>query len=286
MNAGGLIQTKVFCVLSDERAFSSEAPAMFSAIMKKVGVEGRYVPFMVKPEYIGEAMKSLKVLNIAGASILPPYKEAIIPYLDALSEGAQIIGAVNTVVHDGETLKGYNTNAIGFMNALEGTGFDVAGKSILIFGTGGTSRAVGFMLNWLRAGSIIIVGRNKEKTLNTAGRIGGEPRMLESFSDDPISVNMVINATNISNVDESPELAGIINKLDVRDCDLVIDLNYGRRLKFNFWRSMAKEKDIKFMDGLLMLAHQARTSFSLWTGIDVEPDEFLKVIDTTLTHSP
>ena len=69
--------------------------------------------------------RALRVLHIAGANVTAPFKEAILPHLDALSEGARIIGAVNTIVRDNGRLKGYNTNAIGIMDALGSAAFSV-----------------------------------------------------------------------------------------------------------------------------------------------------------------
>jgi len=130
------------------------------------------VPFKVDKGQIGPAMQSLRVLNIDGANVTVPYKETVIPHLDILSEGANIIGAVNTVVRNGETLKGYNTNAIGFMDTLEEIGFDVAGKTAVVFGTGGIAKAVVFILNWLRAESILVVGRNENSISGIVNNIG------------------------------------------------------------------------------------------------------------------
>jgi len=48
---------KVYCILSDERAFNSRSPAMFSAVMKRQGINAVYVPFAVNPSELGQAMK-------------------------------------------------------------------------------------------------------------------------------------------------------------------------------------------------------------------------------------
>jgi shikimate dehydrogenase len=269
---------KVFCILSDERAFRSKSPAMFSAVLRRVGIKGVYVPFRVDPDQIGPAVHSLRVLNIAGANVTVPYKEMVMPYLDALSEGATIIGAVNTIVCSSKTLKGYNTNAIGVMDALNEAGFDVTGKSALVFGTGGAAKAVVFILNWLRAESILVAGRNEERTRQLVSRIGAEGRPLESLLAQPIPTSIIVNATSVSSPEESPKLAAIVAKLKVPGCELVVDLNYGRSP--NFWQDMARTNGIRFMDGLSALAYQARRTFALWTGVQVEPEEFLRAIET------
>jgi shikimate dehydrogenase len=270
-------QLKVFCILSDERAFRSKSPAMFSAVIQRIGMKGVYVPFMVQPQNIGAAMQSLRVFNIAGANITVPYKESVVPHLDILSEGANIIGSVNTIVRDGEQLKGYNTNAIGFMDLLDHIGFDVPGKTALVFGNGGIAKAVVFIFNWLRAESIIIAGRNDEKTKEITDRIGGEARPLTSISKEPVNADIIVNATSVSSTEEAPELSAIVEKLQAPKCKLVLDLNYGRVQ--NFWQDMATSNGIPFMDGLQTLAFQARRTFALWTKIQVDPSEFLKAIE-------
>lgn len=272
------IPTKVFCILSDERVFRSKSPVMFSTVFKRVGINALYVPFRVETEQIGWAIKSLRVLNIAGANVTVPYKETVIPYLDVLSEGAQIIGSINTITCVAEVLKGYNTNAIGLMNALEEAGYDPAGKPALVFGTGGAARAVVFMLKWLNAEPIFVTGRSPEKIRQLVSRLGGEAVALDAVFDQPVSANIVVNATSVSGYEESPELSARVGRLNVPGCELVLDLNYGRSK--NFWQDMARARNVRFMDGLPSLAYQARYTFTLWTGAVLDPEEFIKALAT------
>ncbi|MFZ0132273.1 MAG: shikimate dehydrogenase [Desulfobacterales bacterium] len=267
---------KVFCILSDERAAQLKSPAIFSSVLKRQGIKGTYVPFMVKPEDLGQAIQSLRILHVAGANITVPYKEAAIPFLDVLSEGANIIGAVNTIVRDGDRLKGYNTNAIGIMDALGEADFDVDGKSALVFGTGGAARAVVFILNWLRASRIHIAGRNADRARSICAAFGGQALELSSLAGRSLPVDIVVNATAVSSSDESPEMAEVVRQLEVPGCRLVFDLNYGRRV--NFWQEMAEQKGIQFLDGLSALAFQARRTFALWTGLQVPPEEFIRAL--------
>lgn len=268
---------KVYCILGDERAFRAKSPAIFSEVMKKVGIRAAYVPFKVIPEQIGQAIQSIRVLNIAGANVTVPYKEKVIPHMDILSEGANIIGAVNTIVRNGDTLKGYNTNAIGIMDALNESGFEAEGKSALIFGTGGAAMAAAFIFNWLRTETIYIAGRSESKGQKLVSRFGGETLRMDALADDPLPVHLLINATSVSSSDESPELATLVEKLDLPNCELILDLNYGRVQ--NFWRDLSRKKGIRFMDGLAPLAYQARRTFALWTGLQVPPEEFLTALN-------
>ena len=267
---------KVFCILSDERVYGSKSPAMFSRVLQRIGMQGIYVPFKIDPEHLGQALQSLRVLHIAGANVTVPYKEKVIPYLDELSEGANIIGAINTIVCNGDTLKGYNTNAIGFMDALNDAEFEIAGKSALVFGTGGAAKAVVFMLNWLRAGAIRVAGRNPAKTAEIANRFEGQACSIDELLEQPVAADIVVNATSVSSPREAPQLAALVQKLQVSGCQLVIDLNYGRSQ--NFWQDMARRKGIRFMDGLPALAYQARRTLALWTKVEVAPGEFLNAL--------
>lgn len=268
---------KVYCIIGDERVFRLKSPSMFSVILKRAGIKGTYVSFKVGPEQIGQAIQSLRVLHIAGANITVPYKEVVIPYLDVLSEGARFIGAVNTIVPKGDLLKGYNTNAIGFMDALNEAGFDVAGKSVLVFGTGGAAKAVIFILNWLQAGAITVAGRNEEKTRQIAGGVNGAARSILSLQEQPVAAHLVVNATSVSSHDESPELGALVENLEFPDCELLMDLNYGRLQ--NFWQMRAVKNHLPFVDGLPALAYQAKRTFALWTGIQVPPEEFLAALE-------
>ncbi len=270
-------QTKVFCIISDQRVFRSRSPAIFTTVLGRTGIKGAYVPFMVEDGNIGKALEGLRVLNIAGANITAPFKEKVLPYLDVLSEGANIIGAVNTIVCKGGQLKGYNTNAIGIMDALNEVKFDIAGKKALVIGTGGVARAVVFILNWLRAESVVVAGRDNQKTCRLAGHFSCTPWSLKDLAEFPIDADLIVNATSISSRDESSELTGIIDSIKSNGCQLVFDLNYGRRE--NIWQSMAEKRGIRFMDGLSALAYQARRTFLLWTGQDVPQEEFLKALE-------
>lgn len=277
LDAVNAFHTKVFCLISDQRVCRSKSPRMFSTVFGQAGIDGAYVPFMVDDGNIGKALEGLRVLNIAGANITAPYKEKVLPYLDVLSEGANIIGAVNTIVCKKDQLKGYNTNAIGIMDTLNEVGFEVAGKKALVIGTGGAARAVLFILNWLRAESVIVAGRDRQKTTLLADHFSGQALTLDDLAMVALNVDIVVNATSVSSGDESGELSGIVGNMKNNGCQLVFDLNYGRH--DNIWQQLAEKNGIRFIDGLSCLAYQARRTFLLWTGREVSQELFLKALE-------
>lgn len=276
---------KVYCILSDERAFHSRSPAMFTAVLKRQGINAVYVPFAIEPDALAPAVGALRVLHIAGANVTAPFKEAILPHLDALSEGARIIGAVNTIVCDNGRLKGYNTNAIGIMDALGSAGISVEDKTALVFGTGGAARTVAFTLTWLRAREVWVAGRNVERARAIAAQFGTRGVELARLPNLPLPARIIVNATSVSSPEEAAELAHVVDGLELRGCELIVDLNYGRRR--NFWQEKAEREGIPFMNGLKALAYQARRTLQLWTGLQVPPEEFLETIrGAAVTPSP
>ena len=132
-------------------------PHSFSkTIHEKIG-DYSYELIELRPEELDSYMRRAA---FKGINVTIPYKQAVIPYLDEISEQARAIGAVNTVVNRGGKLYGYNTDYFG-MKALFGhAGIDPAGKKALILGTGGTSRTAFAVLKDLGASEVYRVSRS------------------------------------------------------------------------------------------------------------------------------
>jgi shikimate dehydrogenase len=267
---------KVFCILSDERAFKSKSPVMHSEVLRRTGIAGVYVPFCVRPEQVGDAVRGLRALQVAGANVTVPYKESVMPHLDEIAEEASAIGAVNTIVPHGKLLIGHNTDAGGFMDMLAGEKFVTRGRTALVVGTGGAAKAILYALKRLGAARVILAGRDGTRTSRLAGLTGAEPMALASLPDGPVEADLIVNATSASAPKEAPELDALVQGLDARGWELVVDINYGR--EENFWKDKAHGASASFVDGLPMLAYQARRSFSLWTGVEVDPETFIEIL--------
>ena len=103
--------------------------------------------------------------NIKGLNVTIPYKEAIIPYLDTLSDKAYSIGAVNVIrVTKKGNLKGYNSDWYGFKKTLEPL-LQPHHKKALILGTGGAAKAVAYALKQLGIYYINVSRENKENCI-------------------------------------------------------------------------------------------------------------------------
>ncbi|MBI5213149.1 MAG: shikimate dehydrogenase, partial [Nitrospirae bacterium] len=124
----------------------SLSPAMHNAAFEHLKLDYCYVTFPVMPDLLSDAVKGIKGLGLGGANVTVPHKENAMPFLDKISEEASFIGAVNTIKNDNGRLTGFNTDGRGFMQSLSEAGIDVKEKRILIVGTGGASRAIGYYL--------------------------------------------------------------------------------------------------------------------------------------------
>jgi len=112
------------------------------------------------PEMLVPTVAKIKEHKNLGANVTVPYKEAVLPLLDEVDELASLIGAVNTIVKKGDRLLGFNSDAYGFIEALDKEGhFNSEGKRVVILGAGGVARAVGFALVQKKANSLVIINR-------------------------------------------------------------------------------------------------------------------------------
>ena len=234
--------------------------------MKIAGITGSYKCFTTTPENLDENLQNLVDIGLTGANIGSPYQEKIIPLLATLSEGANMIGAVNTIVHHGRFLKGYNTNALGLMDALAAAGLKTAKcSSALVLGSGGAARSALFLLHWLGVPQITVAGRDLEKAENMTLYIGGgKPILLNDALQEKITADIVINTTTVSNPQAAPKLTNLVSRMPLTGCQMVVDFNYD--YEDNIWRELALTQTCPFMDGLTVLAYQTRHALTLWTG--------------------
>src|SRR5437763_1846286 len=132
-------KTKICAVIGDpiEHTIS---PAMQNAAFEALGLDYYYVPFRVEPGDLEKAIEGVRAMHLYGLNVTIPHKVAILPFLDELDDLAENLGAVNTIVNHGGRLKGYNTDAAGFYQALLNQGIFPTGKNITILGAGGAAR--------------------------------------------------------------------------------------------------------------------------------------------------
>ena len=127
----------------------------------------------VGPEVLPELIRAARIMRFAGLNITFPCKQSVIPLLDALSEEARTIGAVNTVVREGDRLVGHNTDGSGwswgFRRALPGADL----SRVVLLGAGGAGSACADAVLRLGAQQLVVVDREHSRATELAARLNG-----------------------------------------------------------------------------------------------------------------
>lgn len=249
-------KTKLYALIG-KPVEHSLSPAIHNSLFKKYNINSVYLAFEV--DDLETAIEGVRGLKISGLNITLPYKEKILPFLDELSEEAEAIGSVNTVINREGKLIGYNTDGIGALRALERF-TNVKDKRVLILGAGGAGKAIAYTLSKLAKVVVLNRTEKKAKALERFG-VKGEKLNKENLSHYLAWAEIVINATSVGmNEDKSVVLEEFLRKGLV-----VFDIVYSP-LETKLLKE-AKQRDCLTIDGLWMLVYQGAESFRLWTGI-------------------
>jgi shikimate dehydrogenase len=236
------------------------SPAMHNAAFAALSLDYCYVPFLVNPDALEDAIKAVRALNIQGINVTVPHKENVIAYLDDIDPEASFIGAVNTIVNAEGRLAGYNTDGRGFMQSLDENKIEPGGKDILILGAGGAARSLGYYLVQ-KARSLTLHGRTKSRVENLSSdlnKIANNVSICHDLSEAG-RYHMIINTTPLGLKAEDPLP---LDTSYLKPGQIVYDLIY----KSTKLLEQASKKGCTSMNGLGMLLWQGALAFELWTG--------------------
>ena len=207
----------------------------------------------------------------SGLSVTMPAKEQIIPLLDRIDETAGKIGAVNTVVKEGSDWVGYNTDCSGAISALEAC-TTLQGKNILILGSGGTAKAIGYGVKEKGGRLTVTYNKNKERGESLAKELGCDLVYARDAGIRPIDVLINCSPVGMSpNVNESPFPAR-----DFKEGMVVFDSVYNP-LETRLLRE-AKAAGCTVIPGSELFINQAARQFVLWTGQPAPTDIMREVL--------
>ena len=231
--------------------------AMHEAGYKALGIEAMYVPFACRE--VAGAIAGMRALGIRGLGVSMPFKREVLPLLDALSEDARRIGAVNTIVQEGMVLTGHNTDASGALGALLEEG-PVAGQRALLLGAGGAARAVAVALAGAGA-RLAVCNRNAERGAELAGLVGAVAAPPDEATR-AADYDLVINASSRGMADIDP--SSPLPEGALRAGQVLMDIVY-KPLETALVRQ-ARAAGARVISGERMLLHQAMGQFKLYTG--------------------
>ena len=264
-------QTKIVGIIGDPIKHS-RSPQIHNAAIAALGLDYVYVPFHVQPDNLGAAIEGFKVINVVGINVTIPHKQSVIPYLDEISREATLIGAVNTLIFKDGAIIGENTDAPGFLQAMEEDGLDIPqGGAAVVIGAGGSARAIVVALALAGVQTICITNRTvsravalatdlSEKTGASIYGIGlDDPKLPNAVGTSQLIVNTASTSMDISH----PLL---IDPEWLEPQSIVYDIVYTppetRLLQ------AAAEQDCHTIGGLGMLVHQGAIAFEKWTGVN------------------
>lgn len=259
-------KTELFGVIADPVAHSY-SPLIHNEAFRDAGLNARYLPLRVPKDDLHNFMDHCREVGFQGISITIPHKEAALEYCTQAESSATGIGAINTMVLDGDDRLGYNTDYRAAMDCIEhlyniekGRERPLQGIKALVLGAGGVSRAIAWGLRQRHA-EVVIASRSMERSQLLASEIGC--RAVEwNLRHEVTGVKLLVNGTPVGmhpDVDSSP-----FREADLNEYMVVFDTVYNPENTLLIKR--AKQRNCRIITGVDMFVRQAAYQFKLFTG--------------------
>ena len=257
------------------------SPVLHNTLAKELGHNLIYVPF--KPEKAGldAAVKGAFALFVLGLNVSVPYKQEVIKSLVGLDQGAEAIGAVNTLVRTDNGYFGYNTDYLGLWRAFKEEGIVLDGQEVIVFGAGGAAKAAVYLCCKEGAKKVYLLNRTIEKAQEIAQRYNQVFQRdcvcavcLEEYAKISYKKQGYL-AIQTSSVGMYPNIRQVILEEKEFYCcfHTAFDLVYTpARTKF---MQLAEEVGAKVYNGLKMLLYQGVTAYELWNN-SIVPAEIVQ----------
>ena len=266
----------------------SLSPVMHNAAYEEMGLDWCYVAIPCGRENIEKVTTALRIVECKGLNVTIPHKQEVIKACNKLTETANKIQAVNTLVPEkNNQWIGANTDVEGFLMPLKN--HNLINKSVIVIGCGGSARAVVMGLNSLNIKKITIIGRNKNslnifitsmKNLLSKNQIS-----IEGIDNKELDItsyieeaDLIINTTPIGMNDQNNVKNNIPLGNEIWNClsnkTILYDLIYTPRP--TNWLKLGQKKNCFVIDGLDMLVGQGALSIKLWSGFNDVPIQIMK----------
>jgi shikimate dehydrogenase len=263
-------------VIGDPVAHSA-SPQMHNAALEKLRIEARYARLHLRPEELAGAVKLLPRAGFIGLNATIPHKAALIPLVTRVDEHARRIGAINTVLVEGEELIGFNTDGPGLVRAVRAEfGVDLRDLRVMVLGAGGgAGRAIAMQCALERCERLVLVNRSAEKAAallpELAAQLGG-PHVggpnarvsMVAWEDEAIrremdQLDLIINCTSVGmKASEPSPLPSALLQPHLMVYDTIYTASKTKLTQ------AAEEAGARAANGLSMLLHQGALSFEIW----------------------
>ncbi len=268
----------------------SKSPAMYNYCFEKWGLDQVYLAFDVSAEDAGKAIEAFRTMGMKGANVTMPCKQAVVPYLDEISDAVRLSGACNTIVEKDGKLTGHNTDGQGYVINLKAHGVDIRGKKLVLLGAGGASTAIQVQ-SLLDGAEKVSVFNQKDAFWDKAKAKIQElqkefpDRVIEllDLADEALLAEKIREAdilTNATRVGMKPmDDMSLIQDLSLFRPDLVVADTVYEPEETKLLRD-AKAKGCKTVGGLGMLLYQGAVAVELYTGQEMPIEEIKKELYT------
>lgn len=265
------VQNGKFCLIGYPLGHSLSSH-IHNAGFKSLGIETEYEILETPPDDLVDRIKYLKYNGYAGFNVTIPLKIPVTLFLDTVDSSADLVGAVNTVViNQDKTLRGYNTDVIGFRNAIP-SDFNLVGKTAGVLGTGGAARAAIVALAQSQVKEIKLYTRNIPNCSELVNYLRRKFPLVEfnvyqiEYIRDLGDVHILVNTTPIGMQGRAADMTPVEeNELKtLPQGALVYDVIYNP--KKTVLLKLAEKNGYRTINGVDMFIHQALAAEEIWTG--------------------
>jgi shikimate dehydrogenase len=244
----------------------SLSPIFQAEFLRQCSIDGVYVPFAVSPGKVREALDGLLAIGVEGFNVTVPHKESVYEWVRRDAD-AETIGAVNTVRRGrDDAWEATNTDWRGFAGVLQGLDAEVKDAEVLLFGAGGTARAVLHALGSLGAGVVHVCNRSSERLdaflAHARSRYPGTRFSPVAWAQDAVSAvarasRLAVNTTSIGMGEGAESFP-----FELSGDGMAVDTVYAPSGRTAFGAAAGSARRV--VDGLPMLVAQGAESFAYW----------------------
>ena len=196
--------------------------------------------------------------DFTGINVTVPYKKDVIPFLNEMTPRAKKLGAVNTIVRRDGKLIGHNTDYFGFLTMVRSSGLEVAGKKVLVLGSGGASNTAVAVLEELGA-QVLVISRSGENSYENL-HLHADAALIVNTT--PVGMYPNTGASPV-NLDLFPRLEGVLDVVyNPARTQILLE---------------AEKRGLVAVNGLLMLVAQAKEAAEWFAGTAFSDEKIPKI---------
>ena len=254
----------------------SKSPKLHNYWLSKYKINGFYIPFSVTTEKLETSIRSLMELGFSGVNVTIPHKTNVLSFADSITDRAALIGAANTLYFSKSgKIHADNTDGYGFIQNIidEIPEYDFYDKTALIYGAGGSARAIASALLSNGVKEVGITNRTRSKAQIISENLGAKVSVVDwrAAPDTITKVDIIINATSMGMVGQ-PDFSQPISR--AKKTALVVDIVYNPLITELI--KEAKKMKLKTVGGIGMLINQAVPGFEHWFQKKPQVDEEIR----------